>query len=210
MTRATSLMQTSLIALVAAVGAALPQPAHAADAMLGGTIKSASGEALAGVTVSAKPDGAHITTTVFTAADGSYVFPPLPAGKYKVWAQAVKFSTAKSDVALEAGKHQDFTLQPLADFYAQLSGDQVIAALPDATPDDMRMKNIIRANCTGCHTPSYPLQHKFDEAGWNAILDLMKHVNVLGVHQGPDHKANAVIESHQKELAAYLARARGP
>ena len=38
----------------------------------------------------------------------------------------------------------------------------------------------------------------------------MKHVNVLGIYQGPDHKATPNIEFHQKELAAYLARARGP
>jgi streptogramin lyase len=35
-------------------------------------------------------------------------------------------------------------------------------------------------------------------------------VNVLGTYQGPDHKATANIDFHQKELAAYLARARGP
>jgi hypothetical protein len=72
------------------------------------------------------------------------------------------------------------------------------------------MKNLVRKNCTGCHTPSFPLQHRFDEAGWTAVLDLMKHVNVLGTYQGPDHKANETIETHEKELAAYLARARGP
>ena len=72
------------------------------------------------------------------------------------------------------------------------------------------MKTQVRKNCTGCHSASYPLQHRFDEEGWNKILDLMKHVNVLGVYFGPDHKATPNIEFHQKELAAYLARARGP
>jgi len=38
----------------------------------------------------------------------------------------------------------------------------------------------------------------------------MKHVNVLGTYQGPEHKPNPTIESHKAELAAYLARARGP
>jgi streptogramin lyase len=207
MTR-TRFMQTSLVALVA--GLALASPAQAADVLLGGTITSAAGEKLGGVTISAKPVGSTIATTVFTDANGEYYFPPLPAGKYRVWAQAVRFTTAKNELDLGADKRQNITLQPLADFYSQLSGDQVIAALPDATPDDQRMKNIIRNNCTGCHTPSYPLQHKFDEAGWTAMLDLMKHVNVLGVYQGPDHKANEVIDSHEKELASYLARARGP
>src|SRR5438552_2068715 len=83
------------------------------------------------------------------------------------------------------------------------------AALPDETPADARMKNLIHNNCTGCHTPNYPLQHKFDEAGWAAIIDLMKHVNVSGVYLGPD-RVNGVLDLNQKDLAAYLARARGP
>jgi streptogramin lyase len=72
------------------------------------------------------------------------------------------------------------------------------------------MKTQVRKNCTGCHSASYPLQFRFDEDGWNKILDLMKHVNVLGVYQGADHQATPNIEFHQKELAAYLAKARGP
>ncbi len=72
------------------------------------------------------------------------------------------------------------------------------------------MKTQVRKNCTGCHAASYPLQHRFDAEGWSKVLDVMKHVNVLGVHFGADHKPTPNIEFHQKELAAYLARARGP
>ena len=42
------------------------------------------------------------------------------------------------------------------------------------------MKRIVRTVCTGCHTASFPLQHRFDEAGWNAIIELMKNANVYG------------------------------
>ena len=38
----------------------------------------------------------------------------------------------------------------------------------------------------------------------------MKRVNVGGIYQGPDSKPNAILDFHEKELAAYLARARGP
>ena len=38
----------------------------------------------------------------------------------------------------------------------------------------------------------------------------MKNVNVSGVYLGADHKPQGVIDHNQKELAAYLARARGP
>src|ERR1700730_13661972 len=198
------------IAAAALAGTAfIPLSAQAADALLSGSITSAAGEKLAGLTVSAKAEGEPITTTVFTDEGGNYYFPPLPTGKYRVWAQALTFATAKEVVDLAAAKHQDFKLGALGGFERQLPGDLVLASLPDETPDDARLKNIVHNNCTGCHTPNYPLQHKFDAAGWSAIIDLMKHVNVSGVYLGPD-KLNGVLDFNQKELAAYLARARGP
>ncbi len=187
-----------------------PMTAGAADAVLSGTIKSADGVALGGVTVSARLDGSNIVTSVFTDDSGNYYFPPLATGKYKVWAQAITFDTGRGDVDLAAARRQDFALKPLNDFVRQLPGDMVLAALPDATPEDANMKTIVQNNCTACHTPSYILQHKFDEAGWNAIINLMKHANVYGIYQGPEHKASPVLDHNQKQLAAYLARARGP
>ena len=73
----------------------LAADAHAADAILSGTITSAAGEKLGGVTVSAKPVAGTVTTTVFTDANGEYYFPPLPAGKYRLWAQAISFKPSK-------------------------------------------------------------------------------------------------------------------
>jgi virginiamycin B lyase len=196
------------VALVALL--TTPVLGFAADAILSGAVVSAAGEKMGGVTVSAKPEGATITTTIFTDADGRYFFPPMPEGKYRVWAQAVSFETAKGEVDLAASKAQDFTLKPMKDFFRQLPGDLVLAGLPEDNDNDKKMTRIVRTVCTGCHTPSYILQHRFDEAGWNAILELMKHVNVYGIYQGPDHKATGVIDYNQKDLAAYLAKARGP
>jgi streptogramin lyase len=184
--------------------------AQAADAVLSGTIKAADGAALGGATVSARAEGSNVVTSVFTDEAGNYYFPPLANGRYKVWAQAITFDTGRGDVDLSVAKRQDFALKPLKDFVRQLAGDMVLAALPDATPKDATMKTIVQNNCTACHTPSYILQHKFDEAGWNAIINLMKHANVYGIYQGPDHKASPTLDHNQKQLAAYLARARGP
>src|SRR5258708_26368900 len=92
------------LAAVAAAGLAatafIPLSAQAADALLSGSITSAAGEKLGGVTVSAKAEGATITTTVFTDDGGNYYFPPLPAGKYPVLAQSLTFATAKDEVDL--------------------------------------------------------------------------------------------------------------
>src|SRR5215471_17926976 len=99
----TSPRNVLLATLIAIVGAAISLAgANAADAILSGTITSAAGEKLGGVTVSAKPVGGTVTTTVFTDEGGDYYFPPLPAGKYRVWAQAVSFATAKAEIDLSA------------------------------------------------------------------------------------------------------------
>jgi hypothetical protein len=206
-------MESSVVVIALALAAmplALSDAAEAADALLSGAIASSTGEKLGGVTVSAKAAGQTITTTVFTDETGKYYFPPLPTGTYRVWAQTLSFATAKSEVDLGANRRQDFTLVPLKDFVQQLPGDLVLASLPDATPEDRRMKALVANNCSGCHTPSFTLQHRFDEAGWTAIVDLMKRVNVSGVYGGPEHKPQGVLDRHQQELAAYLARVRGP
>ena len=194
-------------ALLFAVGAT-PQVATAADVVLSGTVTSPSGEKMGGVTVSAKAEGSTIATSVYTDETGAYFFPPMPTAKYRVWAQALSFSTAKGEVDTSASRRQDFKLAPMADYVRQLPGDVLIASLPEDTEADKRMKRVVRNTCTGCHSASYTLQHKFDETGWNAIIDLMKRVNVSGVVQ-PD-RITGSLDFHQKELAAYLARARGP
>jgi streptogramin lyase len=187
--------------------------ALAADQLLTGAIASSSGEKLGGVTVSAKLEESSITTSVYTDESGNYYFPPLPAGKYQVWAQALGFETSKGSADLSATAHHNITLAPITDPDArirQLPSELLVAALPEDTPDDARIKKVFTNQCTGCHTPGYPLQFKFDEAGWNKIINLMKVVPNTGVYPGPGSKPNATINYNQKQLAAYLARARGP
>jgi len=189
----------------------MPDAAHA-DALLTGTVTGAGGEKMGGVTVSAKAEKSTITTSVYTDESGNYYFPPLPNGKYKMWAQALKFYRADGDVVLnQKTAKRNFVLREIQnkeEWIRQLPGDELLAALPGETADDYRMKTQVRKNCTGCHSASYPLQHRFDEEGWNKILDLMKAVNVQGVYDPKRKTPN--IDFHQKELAAYLARARGP
>src|ERR1700730_6813022 len=196
-----------LLAAIATLG--FLNPANA-DGVLSGTITSAAGEKLGGVTVSAKPAGATGSTAVCTDAAGDYYFPQLPAGKYRLWAQAVSFGTAKAELDLSAAAKQNFVLDPLKDFVRQLPGNVMVSALPEETDQDKRMKRLVRNNCTGCHTSSFILQHRFDEAGWTAIIELMKNANVYGTFVGNERKPAGILDYHQKELAAYLARPAGP
>src|ERR1700758_1942784 len=102
--------------------------AQAADQVLYGSIASASGQKLDGVTVSAKREGSTITTSVYTDATGNYYFPPLPAGKYSVWAQALGFEQSKAQVDLTANKRHDLSLKTIGDAelrWRQLPGELV-------------------------------------------------------------------------------------
>jgi streptogramin lyase len=204
-------IRTALLACALPLAAATA--AQAAERVLSGRIATGSGQKLDGVTVSAKREGSTITTSVYTDAAGEYFFPPLPEGRYRVWAQALGFERSSGSIDLSAARRQDFTLAEIADperRFRQLPGEMMVAALPEATADDARMKKIFMNNCTGCHSTSYALQFRFDEAGWSKIIDLMKIVPVTGVYPGPTAKPNQILERHQKALAAYLARARGP
>jgi len=206
-----SKLRTTLLACALPLAAATP--VQAADQLLSGRIASRAGQKLDGVTVSAKREGSTITTSVYTDAGGEYFFPPLPEGRYRVWAQALGFERMSGSVDLSAARRQDFTLAEIADperRFRQLPGELMVAALPEASADDARMKKIFMNNCTGCHSTSYALQFRFDEAGWSKVIDLMKIVPVSGVYPGPTAKPNQILERHQKALAAYLARARGP
>jgi streptogramin lyase len=209
MRKACDLIKTNLLA-AAVIFAAAPA---LADALLSGTITSSDGKAMGGVTVSAKPEGGTITTTVFSDESGHYYFPALANGHYRLWAQALSYATAKSAVDLAADSKWDFSLKPMSDpeaTFKQLPGNLVLDALPAQTAEQQRMKRIVRTVCTGCHTASFPLQHRFDEAGWYAALELMKNANVYGTFVGAERAPSGIIDIHQKELAAYLAGARGP
>jgi len=199
-----------LLASAAAIVIA-PASASAADHILSGSVASASGEKLGGATVSAKLEGSTITTSVYADESGNYYFPPMAAGKYKVWAQALSFERALGDVDLSANKQQNLTLTAMNDperRWRQLPGELMVASLPEETADDARIKKIFMNQCTGCHTPSYTLQFRFDEGGWNRIINLMKTVNNRGVPQQGQN--NQIISLNQKELATYLAKVRGP
>jgi streptogramin lyase len=199
-----------LAGLVSGIFIAKTVRAETGGALLTGTVKSASGEKMAGVTISAKMEGRTITTTVFTDDQGNYFFPPMNAGKYQVWAQADTFETARGEAELATVSHQDFVMKPMKDFERQLTGDQILASLPEDTPEDSRLKRIFRNNCTSCHQPNYILQFRFDADGWIAIMNAMRSFTVVGNYTGDDAPVQGGIEYFKKDLAAYLAKVRGP
>src|SRR5213594_1945514 len=129
--------------LAAAAILVMVTAAQGADQLLTGAISSRAGQKLEGVTVSAKMEGSTITTSVYTDETGSYYFPLLPAGKYRMWAQALGFETTKDSVDLTASRHRDLVLQPMTDperRIRQLPSELLVAALPEQTTDDVGIK----------------------------------------------------------------------
>jgi streptogramin lyase len=188
----------------------LGQP-DSATAGLSGTVKASDGKPLEGIGVSARNADETFTTTVYTDESGRYSFPPMHGGQYKVWAQAVGFETATKEAGLAGGENKqvELTLPTLSDFHKQLSGTEWAASLPEDTPADRRMKTVFINNCSGCHQVSFLLQNRFDESGWNAIITLMERMLSIG-YAPQDAVPNSVIHAYRPELAAYLARVRGP
>lgn len=188
-------------------GRADATPALAAR-MLTGTVKSAGGEALGGITVSARAVDKTMTTSVFTDERGNYIFPSLEGGAYRVWAQALGFDAVRAEVRLAVGqeRRQDFTLNPIKDFTLQLTGSQLLAALPEDTPEHRRMKQVFQSTCGGCHIPQVTLLNRFDRNGWRAIIESMETAGWGGWGQRP----HPVIRHFKEELATYLAEMRGP
>ena len=178
------------------------------DSRLAGTVTAAAGEPLEGVTVSARRPERPITTSVFTDERGAYLFPPLESGRYEVWAQAAGWEGVRRRVALDgARERQDFILHETADFVAQLTGDQLVAALPEDTPDRRRLKAVFVGVCTECHAANVVLHNRFDERGWDDIVAAMARLGAMNTFRA---QPSPVIEHFRADLAAYLAEMRGP
>ena len=198
--------RTSALAAVALVGAGAillsTVGTHGqGDGWLSGTVTSA-GAKIEGIVVSAKVPGETITTSVFTGADGSYFFPAMKPGHYRVWAQGAGFQRFETEIDLAAAvRRLDVSLKENADPLFGLSGYQVIEALPEQTPGHRRMKAMLIRNCTYCHEASTTLRDRFDERGWEAI--------VLAMSNGFS-KTPKPLTPLQKELVGYLTEMRGP
>lgn len=205
---------------------------------LAGKVKGADGKPMEGVAVSAKGQGSTITTSVWTNQGGAYMFPPLEAGSYRVWAQAVGFDRPLAQDVIAAGKttQQDFTLKPLQNFERQLSTPEWLESLPDATSADRRMKMVLLNSCSNCHLPAFFLETRFDMAGWDILLNQMAKItaeggpplhsagNPPGIRPGGakfddgelDPNGNLagvhtkLLEFYRKDIIDYLTRVRGP
>ena len=206
------------ILVVAGVWTSPAAQSVAAPGVIQGNIKSADGNPMEGVIVSARASDESFTTSVFTDRQGNYVFPPLDAGQYRVWAQAVGFEAGRAEFAVARARvDRNFTLAPARDvgsILKQMSGVEYLRSLPQSTPADRRMVHTLKNNCTGCHTASYVLQNRWDSDGWGVLVDLMTVFPSSGVPRPamrptPSAPGNRMIAAYRDELVEYLGRVRG-
>ena len=174
-----------------------------------GTVTSADGKPLEGVTVSVRGRDEPYATTVFTNEHGVYVFPPLgKTAKYSLWAQAVGFETAKAD-ATPGKQVPALQLKPLQDFAKQMTGVEWMNSFPDNTPQEKREKRIFANNCSGCHDEHFALQNKFDADGWSKIVAVMSK-DSEGGPMNPNANGLASMNEYKDEIVAFLTKVRGP
>ena len=209
MLKATKLLVVAAGGVLAMAGlAAQHLDVSETDVVLTGTVTSASGEKMGGATVSAHRSGQTITTSVFTDQQGRYYFPPMADGQYSVRAQVVGWEKADRIVELKGGlQKQDLVLKPTKDFLSQLTGDQIVAALPEDTPAHRRMKAVFIDTCTECHSAGTVLSNRFDAQGWDAIVTAMSRITAMNVF---NEKPSPAVSRFQKDLVAYLTEIRGP
>ena len=187
--------------------------AQSTGVMLMGTIRSSSGELMEGVTVSARLPGKTFTISVFTDAAGEYYFPRMEPGKYKVWAQAQGYEAVADVDVTGAVKRHDFSLAPITDpekRLLQMRGDEWVASLPEESYQDLKMKEVFVLSCGGCHNQNMALKDRFDVKGWKNIITVMSRISTSGYRSTEDANPNPFMDYFKDDLAAYLAKVRGP
>jgi virginiamycin B lyase len=166
-------MRPKHIRLGLAVGlfaAGLGSSGAQAQTALTGLVSSSSEGAMEGVLVSAKKEGATITTTVVTDAQGRYSFPAarMEPGKYTISIRAIgyKLDGAKS-VEVPAGNAgtADLKLSKAKSLVPQLSSGEWLQSLPG--PDKQKA---FLTMCVGCHTLQRVLTSNHDAAEFQQVF----------------------------------------
>jgi streptogramin lyase len=122
-----------------------------AAAALTGQVTSAEEGPMEGVLVSAKKDGATITTTVVTNDKGEYSFPAdrLDAGHYAIATRAAGYNLdgPKAVDIAAGGSKVDIKLVKSKNLVNQISNAEWLLSAPG--PDNLKGN---MANCVSCHT----------------------------------------------------------
>jgi virginiamycin B lyase len=173
-------MRTWLVA----VALALPITARGA-VVVTGEVRDGADRPVAGAWVTARCVDTAKETTVYTADDGGFRFPPLGAGRLQLRARAYGFQDRA--VTFEAGPHDlgrtvTLTLVPETDSRAlawQLPASRWLDLVLAQMPDDAMREEFVR-QCTFCHQQgSWATRVQRDEAEWRKLMALMARMGAV-------------------------------
>src|SRR6185312_12856327 len=148
------------------------QPASGAIA-LSGTVRSAREGLMEGVLVTAKRDGATISTTVVSDEKGTFKFPAsyLAPGHYRLKIRAVGYDLAGpsvADVVEGSPVNVNLVLKLTADLASQLTNAEWLMSMPGSDEQKRPL-----GDCTGCHTLRLITQSKFTAKEFEKLIPLM-------------------------------------
>src|SRR5215510_2923827 len=185
--------------------------AHAQEALTGRVSSNEEG-VMECVLVSAKKDGATITTTVVTDAQGRYSFPAarIEPGKYTISIRAVGFKLAgPKTVDVPAGTigTADLRLSKVKNLVPQISNGEWLLSLPGAD----KQKAFLTL-CVGCHTLQRVLTSNHDAAEFEQVFLRMARyspgstpTHPQPLLPGPRGERPAVTGEAAKAAAEFLA-----
>jgi virginiamycin B lyase len=199
----------------------LSTSAGAQVAPLTGHVSSAEEDAMEGVLVSAKRDGATVTVTVVTDKHGGYSFPAgrLEPGHYSLRVRAVGYdldTTASVDVTADKSANLDIKLRKTEDLASQLSNGEWIASVPGT---DQQKNGLL--NCLGCHTLERVMKSRYGADDFMQVLPRMQgyvnqsipaHPQLRRAERLMEERGDQRVQVH-RNLAEYLATinlSRGP
>jgi hypothetical protein len=187
-------------------------------AALSGQVSSTEEGAMEGVVVSAKKDGATISVSVGTDAQGRFAFPAarLESGRYTLKARAAGYEldgAKAADVAAGGEAKADIRLKKVKNLSAHLTNAEWMMSIPGA---DEQKRFLL--NCNGCHTLERIMKSSYDADGFLQIFERMANYYPGSTplkpqrprrHRGPRRSARrrrqedrGMARQHQLEPAA--------
>jgi len=161
----------------------------------------------------------HVTYMVYTAG-GSFQARNVMPGTYEVSAEKTGFSSDAQTVVVATGQSATANLK----LTKGGSGAPVVGSRPVDTKAQLETYEkiyppgpalaTIERTCITCHGVNFiPQRSGLDEAGWNALLEVMLTMNdsIWGIENGtPMMPPGAISPEQRAELVAYLAQNFGP
>jgi virginiamycin B lyase len=143
-----------------------------ANLQLSGTVTDAQHAPLAGVSVTAADPALHRSVSVFTAADGSFRFPPLPPAAYQLRAKRIGFAATTQDLTTQRGPATaTFTLPAVDDVTDQLPASYFLSLIH--WPSKHVQGDFVRA-CANCHQiGNFEFRESRTPADWETLVNRM-------------------------------------